>query len=418
MAILRNLNCIILIDSSIKYKLKSNIANLVTYGAIIIDDIRQITKEMIDKTNRVLIVGAFKYDSLDDLKIFKSILNLDYYFISDDALMVSTMKNYATSSLLEYSNLTSNLVYSVLYEDKGEQSKYTVSETKISSDRLAKDILDSSHDEVVTELARDYIRHRDLLRDQKELEKGYIDTIANLETKTFQNLLEIDNLRKSYKDLINKVMIQEKSLKDFSIYFTEDIYTKISLSKYKNRPLIIYFKEYQDLIHENSFLVTLFNSIQLQSNRSCKVVRLHDSYDLVRIKSLEKTYKVVNSEFLESDIITSDFILSYGNYNKLFNLLLTNKYKLDVLIVFDCKKHDSVVLGGAEMIYFNVCRNKSVANSLGLSDSSTILNNDVSTLSWDTYKEYNSFSSDQDKFKFLSSRSVIRHIYSLINAYI
>ena len=263
MAILRNLNCIILIDSSIKYKLKSNIANLVTYGAIIIDDIRQITKEMVDKTNRVLIVGAFKYDSLDDLKIFKSILNLDYYFISDDALMVSTMKNYATSSLLEYSNLTSNLVYSVLYEDKGEQSKYTVSDTKISSDRLAKDILDSSHDEVVTELAKDYLRHRDLLRDQKELEKGYLGTIASLETKTLQNLLEIDNLHKSYKDLINKVMMQEKSLKDFSIYFTEDIYTKISLSKYKNRPLIIYFKEYQDLIHENSFLVTLFNSIQL-----------------------------------------------------------------------------------------------------------------------------------------------------------
>lgn len=418
MSILRNLNCIILIDGSIKSKLKSNIANLVSYGATIVDDVRQINKDMVSKTNRVLIVGTFRYDSLDDLKIYKAILGLDYYFVSDDELMVNTMKNYATSSLLEYSNLNSNLVYSILYGDKGEQSKYLVNDNKVTSDCIAQDVLDSSHDSVISELARDYLRHRDLLRDQKTLERKYIDKISRLESQTLQNLSEIDNLRSSYKNLINKVINQEKALKDFSIYFTEDIYHKVSLSRYKERPLILYFKEYQEMIHENSFLVTLFNSIQLQSNRSCKVVRLHDSCDLVRVKHLEDSYKVINSEFIESEIITSDFILSYGNYTKLFNLLLTNKYKLDVLIILDCKKHDSVVLGGAEMIYFNICRNKSVANYLGLPDSSTILNNDISTLSWDTYSEYDKFPTDQDRFKFLSSRSVIRHIYSLISSYI
>ena len=113
-----------------------------------------------------------------------------------------------------------------------------------------------------------------------------------------------------------------------------------------------------------------------------------------------------------SDVINNDYILSYGNYLKLFDTILTSH--LDYLIVVDCKKFDNVVFIG-DYLKLNLCRNYKDIQRLNLDVYNTIVNNHDCILSWDTYSRYNEFIKDSDRFTYLSSRPVMKKIYELIN---
>ncbi|MGL4949503.1 MAG: hypothetical protein ACRC5M_03890 [Anaeroplasmataceae bacterium] len=414
MSIISNLNCIMILDESVRESLKSNISNLVIYGIDIIDDIRNINEKQVAKTRKVIILGGFRHDSINDLKLYKDLLNLDYYFISNDKLMIGLLESFCKCYLLDYTNVSSNMIYSVLYDDDGEKVKYIPLNDTLQSVEHIKTLSETSHDKSIVKVSKEYLLLRELLDGKLRDEELYKDKIKSLESQIVHHIAEIENVSKNYTNLVESVMKQSKVLKDYEVYFAQDLYKKLQTAGYKERPKIIYLKEYQDLIHEKSFLVTLFNSIRLQKGMSCKLLRLHDSSDLIRIKSLEDDYKLINSQFIESDVISSDFILSYGNYEKLLDLLLVNKYKLDVLIVLDCKKYEDVVLSGTDMIYFNLCRNVDTMKILGLNPLNTINNNSESILSWDTYEEYSSIKDDGVKLEFLASRHVIRKIYGLL----
>ena len=419
MASLADLNCIIVLDDSVKSKMKINIGDLSNYGAIIIDNIKQITSTVLEKTNKVLILGYYRSDGLDELKLFREVLKLDYYLITDDKLLCDLLKDFCKCFNMDYTTVTSNMIYSVLYDDKGEQSKFRLTDTAITKEEDIYRILESSTDVVTRELCNDYIRLRKILDEKLLKEKKYISDIRRLDSQVLNCIQENTVLSSTLKNMVEKVIDQSKNLKDLEVAFTEDFYNNIQTSKYPNRPKILYLKEYQEIIHESSFLKTLFYAIRDQGKLSCKVVRLHDSYDVVRIKNLESSYHLVNNQFLESNVVKSDFVLSYGNYSKLLDFLLTNKYKLDVLIIVDCKKFEKfydVVLNGFDVIYYNLCRNKKFAEKLGLNPYNTVTNNNNnSMLSWDSYKEYD-YNKDNElaKFLFLSSRPVIKSLYRMI----
>lgn len=417
---IRNLNCILVLEESVRSQLKSNISHLSIYGIEIVEDIRKITKPMVTKTRKVIILGSYRYDALDDLKLFKEVLGLEYYFISNDEKLLSLMKSLCKCFYLEHLEISNKMLDAILMGDKAEQEKYKVDEfladerRKNNSLTLANRILEGTTDSVMSTLCKDYIRCSSLLDMCLDNEKDYTERISTLESMVLSSSRELNSVYDSYKSLVQEVMEQEKFLKDYKVYFTQDLYKRISLSKYKNRPRILYLKEYQDLLHEDSFLITLFNSLKIQGNLSCKIVRLHDSNDLHRIKMLQDRYTVIDSSFKESDLIISDFILSYGSYEKMFDLLLSNKYSLDVLIVLDCKKHDSVILDGVDVVYLNICRNKEMATKLGLKEINTVVNNSDSALSWDTYRIYKKLKTNEERFEYLSSRPIIRRIYSLV----
>ena len=408
----KKLNCILLVNEEVKAKLKSNVSNLLVYDVVIINDIRQLNRDMVNKTTRVIIVGDYNYESLDDLMLYKDIFGLTYYLISDNKLLLTLMKDYCDIYEMDYTNLSSNMIYSVLYDDKVEQERHKPEEFIDVNTILCNNIIEESRDDKIISLAKNHLKLLRLLEDRIQCEKDMSNKITLLESDIITYLSEVDSLNSNYTDLVGRVMEQSKALRDYEIYFTQDFYSKVSLAKYKNRPLIIYFKEYQDLIHEHSFIITLFNIIKIQANRSCKILRLHDSNDLARIKSLEDEYFLVNSSFLESEIVSNDFITSIGNYTKLFDLLLRNDYRLDVLIVYDCKKYNDIVLEGTDMVYYNVCRNAEVAAKLELDPDFTIVNNcENNRLSWNTYKEFDKLKSDSNRFEFLASRPVMMDIY-------
>ena len=413
-----NLNCILVLDEDVKSSLQSSIYNLTIYGVTIINNIKEITKEMLESTNKVVFLGAINYNSLENLKFYKEVLELDYYFISDDELILDLVSDFCKCFYLNYVSIDSNLLYSVLMDDKVEQNKYRPIETKLTrKEELEKSLAVATNEDKIKCL-KEMILYNDLLSSKLSSEKSLKNKIADLELDLINRITELDLVQSAYDDLLEKVLKQNSVLKDYEIYLTEDLYKSVSTAKYPNRPKILYFKEFQPLIHEYSFFKTLFDMFRVQAKKSCKVVRLHDSHDLVRIKTLENKYKLVNSKFLESDIINSDFILSYGNYSKLFDVLLTNKGGLDILIILDCKSFDETVIEDSEMIYFNICRNPNVMSTLGLKPVNTINNNNKdSIMSWDTYEEFSSIKSPGDKFTFLASREVIKRIYSLYKGF-
>lgn len=413
-----NLNCILVLDEDVKSSLQSSIYNLTIYGVTIINNIKEITKEMLESTNKVVFLGAINYNSLENLKFYKEVLELDYYFISDDELILDLVSDFCKCFYLNYVSIDSNLLYSVLMDDKVEQNKYRPIETKLTrKEELEKSLAVATNEDKIKCL-KEMILYNDLLSSKLSSEKSLKNKIADLELDLINRITELDLVQSAYDDLLEKVLKQNSVLKDYEIYLTEDLYKSVSTAKYPNRPKILYFKEFQPLIHEYSFFKTLFDMFRVQAKKSCKVIRLHDSHDLVRIKTLENKYKLVNSKFLESDIINSDFILSYGNYSKLFDILLTNKGGLDILIILDCKSFDETVIEDSEMIYFNICRNPNVMSTLGLKPVNTINNNNKdSIMSWDTYAEFSSIKSPGDKFTFLASREVIKRIYSLYKGF-
>lgn len=411
-----NLNCILLQTDNVKSKMRSNISNLTLYGVTIINSIRDIDMDMIDKTNKVIILGSYAYDGLDDLKLYKALLGLEYYLITDDRQLATLMRDFCRTYVMDYTRPDSNQLYSILYDDRSEQSKYELPKNYEGLDVLANNILDSTPNENIKDICEDYLRLRDILRDKDNTEKQLTVKIRRLESQILRHLAEIDVSSRAYESLVSRVIELNKTLSFYEIEFSKDFYKKIQTNKYISRPKIIYLKEYQELMHCESFLNTLYNSLCLQLNKSCKIIRLHDTDDVVRIKSLEDDYKVVGNKFLEKDIISNNKILCYGNYQKLFDLLFTNKYTLDIVIVVDCKKYLDYTLSGSDILYFNMCRNSKLLDKFSLDEANTVTNNSGYELSWDTYNEYSEFRSDRDRFLFLSSRSVIKRIYSIVES--
>lgn len=412
---INELNITIVLDDSISSKLKSNIYSLVVYNVNIINSITELTDEMVEQTRKIVFLGDIKYDSLNLIKMYKKILNLDYYFISDDKLKVEVFSEFCNSYYMTYSSLDNNQLHSIVYNDKNVQSKYTPKTNNLSrKEQLEKD-LSKTNSPVIESLLKENILCQDIIEDSLNLQKSYKNKITELESDLLEKYKEVTELNNIYKDLLEKVINQNKVLKDYETYLTKDIYKKINVAKYKNRPRIIYLKEYQELLHERSFIGTLFDVIRLQGKKSCKVLRLHDSNDVIRIKTLSSQYNIIKNSYLESDLISKDFLLSYGNYEKILDTLLTNKGHLDYLIIIDCKKFEDVVLDDINMIFFKLCRSRDVMRMLNLDYSSTINNNNPNTiLSWDTYDRFNDFDNSRDRFEYLASRPIITHIYKLL----
>lgn len=414
MASLTNINSIVLLDKSVRPNMKSNIADLIKYGIILIEDIKEIKSSDLIKTNKVVILGKYNYKSLWELKLYKQILNLDLYLITDDPLLKYLLKDFCKVYDLDYTLINSNLLYSVIYNDEGEQLKFQFPEDRPTMEEEVERVLEVTSDEKTQYILEDYIRLRDILKELSDINK-------NLSKEVLDNNLEINGLKdelsvltKSYDNLVKQVLEQRKVLKDAKIAFDMEYYEKINTSEYLNRPKILYFKEYQPMNYEESFIDTLMDMFRQQGNMSCKLVRLHDKYDLVRIKCLEEKYSLVNSVFRESDVIRADKILSYGNYKKLLDFLLTNKTNLDLLIIYDCKKLDSLVLRD-NIIYFNLCHNEEIAKYLGLKEGNTICNNATEyPLTWDTLVEYDRFKNQDDKFRLLASSTVMTRIYKSV----
>lgn len=406
--------CTIILSNETRQDMVSTIADLSIYGISVYNSIREFRKLDLDKSNKVVVIGKISLDEISDLRIYKDILDLDIYYLTNDSLIATLMKPVAKVYLLDYTILDHNLLLSLFYNDTSILKKYALSSyaEKLTVDSLADKYVDSN-DGGISSLAKEYKLLRDYIEKKNKTEELLVNDITKLESQLIGMYSTNESLSNEIDRLIVQYVKHHNKLKDYKIIFTGDVYDIVDLSKYKEKPKIIYFKEYQDFLHLESFISTLSNIIKIQRKSSFKVIRLHDSCDIHRINVARSyDYLEVNGKFLASEVINSDYILSYGNYVKLFDLVLNSK--LDFLIVIDCKKIDNVVLLG-NYLKLNLCRNESTIQTLNLLEYSTIVNNSNRVLSWDTYEKYPEFLDDNDLFSYLSSRPIMKRLNSMLD---
>lgn len=413
-----SLNCVLVLDKSIKKYLTFNSAELVSYDVIIINNIKELTKSMLKRTNKVIFLGKTAYSSLGLIKLYKEVCDLEYYLITDDEALVDMMQGFCKCYLLDYSSIDSNLLASVLFDDETSQKQYNVIKDKLLESDLPTRILNTSLNEDVHTLAEDYIRLRDLAKDSyKKLSRSY-DVQRKLSSEIITLNRDIEIRDTVYKEQIKKDMALARALDQYQVILTKDIYEKVNITEFPNRPKILYFKEYQEFLYLESFLNTLFGSICQQMKASCKIVRLHDSCDSMRIKILQDSYKIINSSMLESDLISNDKILCYGNYIKVLKYLFENNVPLDILIIVDCKKHPDTVLSGSGVLYYGLCRTRKAMRALGIQHMDTMINNEEysnnNVMSWSYYSEYDTSDENSERFEYLASRPVVSIIYKML----
>lgn len=409
-----SVSCSIILSNETRQDMISTIADLAVYNIPVYNSIREIRREDLQKSNRVVVLGRISLDVVSDLRVYKDILDLDIYYITNNQLLSSLMKSISKVFLLDYTRLDYNLLLSIFYSDTTILKKYalTAYNEKLSTDSIANKYSDSG-DIGVSTLAKEYKLLKQFLEEKNKTEELLVSEITKLKSQLIGMHSTNDSLSNEIDRLIVQYTKHHNKLKDYKIIFTGDLYDIVDLGRYKKKPKILYFKEYQDFIHLESFISTLSNIIKIQKRCSFKVIRLHDSCDIHRINVAKSyDYLEVNGKFLASDVINSDYILSYGNYVKLFDLVLNSP--LDYLIVIDCKKMDNVVLLG-NYLKMNLCRNESSITTLNLLEYSTIVNNSDRVLSWNTYSRYGEFMNDNDLFTYLSSRPVMKRLSTMID---
>lgn len=409
---------ILLLDNTSKKYIKSNVTELGLMGIQIINNFNEITDEMLQKCKDVIILEGYllNTNSYSDIRLFKALLGINIIFMGVNNTLLSTVKEYGVIYHSNPVTLSFESIQGAIYQDSALEE--SVEEPKISSDSksVALKIIEDedTFDTKVQSLAKDYLN---LNSEYSQLTQKLSDYKA--ECKDLQNLnakLSNENrvLINGFADVMKSSVTLNKSLKEYERIMSQDIYSKSSLNNYSNKPVIIYFKEIEEILHENSFIETLFEVLRLQGRQSVKVLRLYDGSNCRRVKSLPSYYQIIRNNYLVSDITTNDFIVKVGDYSDILDILLTNKIGLDILIIVDCKSYDDVVISGSP-IYFNLCRNRANLEYYDISRDNTIVSGyeDDNYLVWEHYDNYIQLSSKEERFLFLSSRPVIQSIFDL-----
>ena len=269
----------------------------------------------------------------------------------------------------------------------------------------------------LSSLANEYLSLKDTLDLTITDRDRYKELYEVSDAKNLKLEKENSKFVEGYADIVQKVFKLNTSLKTYESVLSADVYEKVDLTKYTNRPLIIYFKEFEDLIYLDTFIETLYYVFTNQYHKSVKVVRLYDSAKTRKLSTLPNYYYRLYNKFTSEEAIVHNFICKTADYRKLFDVLLTNNSNLDVLLVFDHKDLNDLIFSGS-YLQFNLCRTLKHLESYNIKKENTIVNfagDEENGISWDYYPELKTeeMKDRERRFLFLSSRPVITRIYAL-----
>lgn len=407
---------ILLLDDNSKKIVKTNISDFSLHNISFVNNLGEITDEMLSATRNVIILEGFLRGStgLSDLRLYKALEDLQYFYIGSDELLITEASSIAHVFHADIATLSYDVISAALYKDTSleEHDKNFVSDSVEFAKLVCKN--NNEFDKKIVELAHEYLASAycitQLNRELKSEHRKVVRLEANNEKVNNENSM----LTESYTEMLEKAHALNLSLRDYEHILTKDIYEKLKLHNYPNRPQIIYLKEYEELNHLYSLINTLFEVFRIQGKNSVKVLQLLDSTKCNRAKVLPEYFTLVENGYLLKDIITNDFICKIGDYTRILDTLLTNRAGLNVLIIVDCKDYNDTVIGGS-FLQFNMCRNVKHLENYGLISANTIVNNSDNELylSWDHYENYDSFESNDEKFLFLSAQPIIQKVLEL-----
>lgn len=257
---------------------------------------------------------------------------------------------------------------------------------------------------------------------QKEI-KRLIERLQIKDVEVQNSEENAQKAREEYEEIIEGYEFLEKNFRTMRDAYKRCVYSEenfdvLSLANYDNPPQIIYIKEYEEMIHLNSFLDVLQQTIKRNMGKSCKVIQLVGRG--YRNKALTKPpeWYVCNTTFNVKDVYTHELILKGGNYTELIDKLLINEMGLNYLIIVDSLGLDKNIIQG-KYYRFNICRNERNIETYQLDRESTIVNNSKAkdVLSYNSM-DYNTYKSMDLKTKYmlLANQRAINEIILTLKA--
>ena len=412
------LHVILLLDERSQRRLQTSITDLASHDIKIIYSFDELTESLVKNYNTVVLLEDYfiQDNSISNLRLYKEVFNLRYIYIGGVEIYLSQMKDIADCYRLVLEDLTYQQIASCVLMDEGAVTKYEIDESILEDsliqlkDRLINDGAFTEdvgllYDTALALVKNQAIKDRDMRNIKNKCDKFERESIANT-----------DLVNRVYKEL-NRVMDAEygrdKTILQYEVLLSKDIFKKISLVNYMNRPLVLYFKQYTKLNNFDLFIEALYNTLRLHREYRCKALKLYNSTDSIEVALQSEEYKIIRNSFKLSDIEGYDLLVKYGDYSKVLEILLKNKVKTDVLLVFDCKGANDRVLSGCDY-YIDICQSIEDAKRLNLDTKLTIVNDSSAPLSWNVDVEKLEKLNSYDAAIYLSSQPLIQFILSSI----
>lgn len=408
---------VILLDDNSKSVIKTSISEIGADGFRFISSLDEINDEVLRDSRKLVILEGFAQteNSILDLELYRKLYELDIYFLGSGKYF-RIYETVASCFECDISVITNKTIQAALFEDSSLEDRGTID--RFDAYDNAKRLLaeKESHDAAVSQVAASFISLQDKINFYESQSKILEDKNKILTVENDKLLNDRKLLLDGYRQMITEAGDLNRALKKYERIFSQDIYDKVRVHEYPNKPMIIYFKEYEDFINLEEMLETLYSVFQLQARQSVKILRLFDSGTSRKMELLPRHYKVIRNKYVMTDIVAADFIAKSGDYRRILEKILLNEAGLDILVIVDSKNFDDIVLTGVPL-QLNLCREKKHSILFGLHENSTILNDRDARadLFWGQYDTDGM--EKNEKFLFLSSRPVIQNILSLTRAF-
>lgn len=389
-------NVILVLDEKSRKFLKHNPSDLIYQGVTLVNDLSEINENLLPVTNKVILLKDVlkKTNALSDIRMYKEVYGLNYIYLGDEDIYLGIMSHYAECFKVDISNLNTDLLQAVLYKDNSTLKRFEVTrEVNSDSAIIARDILRNKDvPSRFVNLAQEHLEllnaMDDLIKNENNLRKLY--EMSNLKTDKLE--ADLKEAEIFCADLVHKFNEFTSDTVQYESLWSKDIYTKIHLSDYPEKPMILYLKEYEELDGLDVLLYWLYQMFTIQMRVPTKIIKLYDSHDAKKLKIQPKSFKILGNKYTLTDIVSNDYVagsssaiksdilVKVGDYTRVMDILLTNKEKKGLLIVVDCKvKEDTILIGNS--LNYALCRNSSRLNAYKLGEN-TITNDGNHDLVW------------------------------------
>lgn len=389
-------NVILVLDEKSRKFLKHNPSDLIYQGVTLVNELSEINENLLPVTNKVILLKDVlkKTNALSDIRMYKEVYGLNYIYLGHEDIYLGIMSHYAECFKVDISNLNTDLLQAVLYKDNSTLKRFEVTrEVNSDSAIIARDILKNKDvPSRFVNLAQEHLEllnaMDDLIKNENNLRKLY--EMSNLKTDKLE--ADLKEAEIFCADLVHKFNEFTSDTVQYESLWSKDIYTKIHLSDYPEKPMILYLKEYEELDGLDVLLYWLYQMFTIQMRVPTKIIKLYDSHDAKKLKIQPKSFKILGNKYTLTDIVSNDYVagsssaiksdilVKVGDYTRVMDILLTNKEKKGLLIVVDCKvKEDTILIGNS--LNYALCRNSSRLNAYKLGEN-TITNDGNHDLVW------------------------------------
>jgi hypothetical protein len=408
---------ILLVDSGTRQASEINIPELKRFSVDIISELREIsTLKYLDEPLVVLEGFMQAGGGYDALVLYKELLGVDIVYIGSNRALLRHMSGIARTYSADVSVVGYSLILAAVSVDSEAFKPFSV-EPVDRYGSIARVIVENPGlvDPQLREMASAIVNldqiNAHLYRevDTLKIELSNADSVSRNQGQQLKLLTGV------LDDLFKQTLDVKDALRQYSFLCQRDVYRKVDLSSYRNRPNILYFKEFGDFLHLPSFVRTVAETMKAQFDAPTKVLWIVDKHNPMRQKYVPHYYSMfADGVYTKVAAHTSEYMCTTGGYDAIIRSLCENQSLSQYLIIVDSKLADDIVLPAADIVRFDLCRSASMIPAFNLLDERTVLNNDAGRrLSWDHYPEYGALS-DEDRFLFLANRPVITDVIQTI----